>query len=105
MTPADKLSDSRRLTGWQVSGCEMRSIRRLCSVADRRSGNESRPAVTCRAGGLVIEAPSLAAAPGSSGSFDVQAHRHGSCRHRGVFSVSLDSIELAGVGTVGRRVH
>jgi len=29
------------------------------------------PAVPCRAGGLVIEAPNVIAAPGSSGSFDV----------------------------------
>ena len=55
MTPADKLSDSRRLTAWQVSGCEMRSIRRFARLLIAGLAMSLGPAVTCRAGGLVIE--------------------------------------------------
>jgi hypothetical protein len=58
------------------------------------------PAVSCRAAGLVIQAPNLAVAPGSSGSFDVlliDTDPSGSP----AYNVSGDSLELTLAGSAG----
>jgi hypothetical protein len=52
------------------------------------------PAVSCRAAGLVIQAPDLTVAPGSSGSFDVLLVNTNAAGGAS-FGVSLDSLELA----------
>jgi hypothetical protein len=100
MTHAERLSDSRRLTGWPVSGCGMRPSRRFACLLSVFLAMCLGPAVTCRAGGLVIEAPSLTVAPGSSGSFDVLLIDTDPVGTAG-FSVSLDSLELAVSGPSG----
>jgi len=58
------------------------------------------PALTCRAGGLVIEAPNLTVSPGSSGSFDVLLINTDPAGTAG-YPVSLDSLELALAGPAG----
>jgi hypothetical protein len=57
-------------------------------------------AVTCRADGLVIEAPSLTVAPGSSGAFDVLLVNTNAVGGAS-YGVSLDSLELALSGSAG----
>ena len=58
------------------------------------------PAVSCRADGLVIEAPNLTVAPGSSGSFDVLLMNTNAAGGAS-YGVSLDSLELALSGSAG----
>jgi hypothetical protein len=58
------------------------------------------PAVTCRAGGLIIQAPSLTVSPGFSGSFDVVLIDTDPAGTAG-YPVSLDSLELALLGPAG----
>ena len=58
------------------------------------------PAVSCRADGLVIEAPNVPVAPGSSGSFDVLLMNTNAAGGAS-FGVSLDSLELALSGSAG----
>ena len=54
----------------------------------------------CRADGLVIEAPTLTVAPGSSGSFDVLL-MNTNAPGGASYGVSLDSLELALSGSAG----
>jgi hypothetical protein len=54
----------------------------------------------CRADGLVIEAPNLVVAPGSSGSFDVLLINTNAAGGAS-YDVSLDSLELALSGSTG----
>ena len=58
------------------------------------------PAVSCRADGLVIEAPNVTVAPGSSGSFDVLL-MNTNASGGASFGVSIDSLELALSGSPG----
>jgi hypothetical protein len=57
-------------------------------------------ALPCRADGLVIEAPMLTAAPGSSGSFDVVLMNTNAAGGAS-YGVSIDSLELALSGSAG----
>ena len=58
------------------------------------------PAVSCRAAGLVIQAPDLMVTPGSSGSFDVLLTNTNAAGGAS-FGVSLDSLDLALSGSPG----
>ena len=58
------------------------------------------PAVSCRADGLVIEAPDVTVAPGSSGSFDVLLLNTNAAGGAS-YGVSIDSLELALSGSAG----
>ena len=58
------------------------------------------PAVSCRADGLVIEAPNLTVAPGSSGSFDVLLMNTNAAGGAS-YGVSIDSLDLALLGSAG----
>ena len=58
------------------------------------------PAVSCRAAGLVIQAPDLMVTPGSSGSFDVLLTNTNAAGGAS-YGVSLDSLDLALSGSPG----
>jgi hypothetical protein len=58
------------------------------------------PAVSCRADGLVIEAPDLAVAPGSTGSFEVLLVNTNAAGGAS-YGVSIDSLDLALSGPAG----
>jgi hypothetical protein len=58
------------------------------------------PVVSCRAAGLVIEAPNLSVAAGSSGTFDVLLVNTNAAGGAS-YGVSLDSLDLALSGSAG----
>jgi hypothetical protein len=100
MKYADMATQKRRAPSRPDAGGEMGLGHHLARLLRIVLAMSLGPAASCRAAGLVIEAPNLTVAPGSSGSFDVLLVNTNAAGGTS-FGVSLDSLELALSGSAG----
>lgn len=101
MIHANSFRSLGRPTAWRGSGREIPAGQLLGGLLIVVLAMGVGPAATCRAAGLVIEAPTLTSvAPGSSGSFDVLLIDTDPSGSPG-YNVAGDSLELTLSGSAG----
>jgi hypothetical protein len=100
MINVDIMTRSSRPPASPCSRCGTSLGRRLAGLLLIVLAMSLGPAVSCRAAGLVIEAPDLTVTPGSSGSFDVLLLNTNAAGGAS-YGVSSDSLELTLTGSAG----
>jgi hypothetical protein len=100
MIHVNRFPDSSRPPGWAGSGGGIGPGQWFARLLPIIVAMNLGPALSCRAAGLVIEAPNLTVAPGSKGAFDVLLIDTDPVGTAG-YPVSLDSLELVLSGPAG----